>query len=251
MRQLKYALVTIVLLFAACAKGSPGGLSPDGDGDDVIDDPDAKVPIDADQTVPPDSEVIVPPDAEEEPPPDAGCTVQQTEQQLLLNPAFDSEPRGVNWTQLPQDANYPPLQTSAFVEERTGGAVSAHSQPYLVWLGGWSVVHNDRLYAQVDVPADTVGLRIDGYKFFATADDPGFDHAYIEIMNTADVRLELVVDYPNGADDGAWVPISLTTANPYAGQTIRFQLRSATDSSLNSNFWFDGITLTATVEACL
>jgi hypothetical protein len=225
-----------VLAVAACAKGSgPGGDDPDGppgaaDGPPLI-IPDAPPTVDG----PPAADATV--DAI---PPDAACSIQQ--QQMFVNPTFDSG--AVGWVQFPWDAGYPLITT-----DLPGGGVAPYSSPYIVWMGGFYSA-TDRMYQEYAVPPTTSAIELRGYRWIASEETSGtYDFAYVEVRSTSDALLQTLTTWSNANENTGWTFFVQTIPASFAGQTIRLQLRTTTDFSLNTNFLFENVELFVT--ACL
>jgi hypothetical protein len=184
----------------------------------------------------------IPPGATEQSP-DA-CVA--TTQQLLTNGNVDAAPIGVNWTQLPQNASYPPISTAA---EMSATGITPQSGGNAVWLGGWATPSTDAIYQQITIPATTTSFHITGYRFYATAETAaGADVMRIQIRNTAGTVLETVKQWSNSDATTNWTFFDETVTGNYAGQTIRVYLESVLDNGENTNFFVD--TLSVNVLAC-
>ena len=170
---------------------------------------------------------------------------------LLVNGGFDEVPLGTGWTQMPVDPSYPIIVTS--LELPLG--VAPHSGTAVVWLGGF-LNSSDAIHQDIDVPLETAGLTLSGYRWIATEETGSpFDHLYVEVLAPNDSVLEVLGHWTNLDLTGSWVPFSLEATGEYAGMSIRIRFRSINDESLNTNFWIDTCRLDASpvvgVEASL
>jgi hypothetical protein len=173
------------------------------------------------------------------PQPDANCGTIEVE--LLTNPAFD--------------AGLPP-----WVEKRidpaygiivgTGG-VAALTAPNKAWLGGFAKAapNDDQLHQDVPVPANASSLTLTGSYWVGTNETLSFafDIGSVDLANTANNSMENVLALDNRNATTAWTPFSKTFTNVYAGQTIRILMKSSGDSNNVTNFFFDSLSLKATV----
>lgn len=251
----RWSCLSAVLLVTACASGSG---EPVGDDDDTPDaaarpdsaeqPPDAETPpIDAPpidaapiDAMPTDAMPIdaMPVDAGpiDAMPIDAGCTVQTV--QLLTNPAFDATPLGTGWVQAPFDPAYPLIDVPA---------VAPHTSPNGVWMGGF-LSATDNLYQTVAIPASATALQLTGQRWIGTEETGGtYDTVRVQLRDSTGALLEQLVQWSNSDNGTAWSAFTLSAANPRAGQTVRLYLESSTDSSLNTNFFFDTFALNVTV----
>ena len=83
-----------------------------------------------------------------------------------------------------------------------------------------------------------------------TGEDPGstvYDSAAIEMLSTAGAVLETPQTLSNLTVQATFTPFSFIFATPHAGQSIRLRFRSTNDISLESSFFWDSLTLEATV----
>ena len=196
---------------------------------------DAAVPkVDATPTAP-DAAPVITPDAQ------VGCTVMQLP--LLANGAFDDSPLGVSWIDDAQDPNFPIISVSP-------SGLVPDTEPNLSWFGGADDAQ-DHLLQNVMIPAGTTSLVLSGSYLIGTAEDPSgiFDVADIRFTDAAGsgTVLEPLAAFDNTDSNTDWTPFTVTSASTFAGQMIRFEIDSATDSSNNTNFFFDTLQLTATV----
>ncbi len=168
------------------------------------------------------------------------CTVQTV--QRLVNNNYDSTPVGTGWTQFPSNASYP------LIDVLDGAGITEQTAPYGAWMGGF-LSATDRMYQDVAIPASTTALTITGYRWVGTEETGGtFDFAYLEVLDTSGGLLSTLSTWSNASSTTAWTAFSFNVGS-YAGQTIRINLRTTTDSTLNTNFFFDSLVLNVT--ACL
>jgi hypothetical protein len=171
-------------------------------------------------------------------PPDAGaveppCTVQTIN--LLRNPHFDN---GVGaWAQT-SSGGYQLIMN----QSETG--ISAHSPANVGWLSGYDNAL-DSLSEDVDLPADASNVRVQGQRYFTTDELGGtYDKTWLDITDAGGTtQLEQLAQWSNQDASGAWVAFDFPLAGSYQGQTIRVRLRSDTDSSYPTWFFYDTMRL--------
>ncbi|MDX2087429.1 MAG: hypothetical protein SFX73_06255 [Kofleriaceae bacterium] len=208
-----------VASLTACATAVPG------EGPDAQSGRDGPVPSDGNVDGPPQV--------------DADCSPMQME--LLINPAFDVSG---GWEETRIDPQYG-------IVVSTGG-VAPLTAPNKAWLGGFekpAASNKDQLHQDVTVPAGTTSLTLAGQYWVGSAEIlPGsFDIGSVELASTSNNSLENVLALDNLDETTTWTPFTKTFANSYAGQTVRIRLTSAGDSSNVTNFFYDSLSLTATV----
>jgi len=221
--------------FAACATATSDQSGVDGD----------RQPADADAAPAssPDAEPHQdPPDAMPvEELPDAGpveppCTVQTIN--LLHNASFDNGVGG--WTQS-SSGGYQLIMN----QSETG--ITAHSGVQLGWLGGYDDAV-DSLSQNLAIPADATNVTVTGQRYFTTDESGGsYDKTWLDITDAGGgTQLEQLAQWSNGDATGAWVAFSFAPSGNYQGQTINVRLRSDSDYSNPSWFFYDTLRLQLT-----
>jgi hypothetical protein len=203
----------------------------------------------------PDAAVIVPePDADPGPVPDgggaagdAGCEAQTID--LLENGDFDSG-RDAGWTET-SVAGLRIIVEEGAPEFPDGLEVPAQSGAFLAYLAGYNDAV-DEIHQSVEIPADATGLRLRGFGRIDTSEtsqDTPFDNIFLEIQTPGGELIEEVARFSNlNATGGAYDDFERRPNGDYRGQTVRVQVRAATDASLRTHFFFD--TLVLEVATC-
>ena len=113
--------------------------------------------------------------------------------------------------------------------------VAPHSGNWAVWLGGDD---NEISYISqtVSIPSGTTTLRF--WHWIDSEDECNYDFAWVRINNAS----LLTIDLCEQNNTGGWVAKTVDIS-AYAGQTVSLQFRVETDSSLNSNYFVDDVTL--------
>ena len=246
---MRFGLLAIAL--AGCASAGQPAVGSDasggggGGGGPVFMDAPAQRP-DA-----PPADAYVPPDAPAPPPdayipPDAACVPMNTE--LLTNPAFDLTPVGTGWTQTPIDPSYPPITSDGFMPQ---------SAPYKAWMGGFAGSDigassaTDEIHEDVAIPAGTTKLVLTGYYTVGTNENPNdavYDTASVDLIQTNGTPIENALQLSNLTNTGAtYAQFTYTFTSNLAGQTVRFRITSTNNANNLTNFFFDTLSLQATV----
>jgi hypothetical protein len=161
------------------------------------------------------------------------------EVELLVDGGFD-EGTG-SWVEVSTNG-FPLIQDSSSL-----GSVTPHSGSYAAWLGG-APLEESGLGQPVLIPEGTVSLTASGF-YGVTSTDPGLaDYAYATIgSDDSGIAVTFEMWDPRNAVT-PWVPFTSTTdAADLAGLSLTFLLGSTTDDVENTNFFFDSLSLTATV----
>lgn len=228
---MRAALVACVLV--GCASGRPNDGAPDAS---VGGGPDAKVWRDGSIEGTPDAK----------PPADAyQCQQQQLE--LLTNPVLDLNPSGMGWVQQNID-NAAPIITG-------DDGVLEHSAPFKAWMGGMQGYDygyyslTDVLYQDVTVPSGATQLRLTGAYDVRTAEiEAGvYDTGEIALLQPNGTPIEMIKSLSNETPTAGWTVFDHVFAAPHAGQTVRLRLTTTNDIIDPTSFYFDTLSVTATV----
>ncbi|MDB4958445.1 MAG: alkaline serine exoprotease precursor [Myxococcales bacterium] len=235
--------VLAIVIVCGCASGKSSGITDASIGQPV----DAKEFLDG--QIEPQQDAAQHPDAMTDARPlDAfvfldACVPQVTE--LLMNPVLDLAPAGVGWAQVPSDPTYPPITSD--------GAFAPHTAPYKMWLGGLIAPAGTNVtsfvYQDVTIPAGTTQLVMTGYHVVGTEETAttAFDTATVAVTQVNGTPIESVEALSNLTNTGtAWAPFNHTFTSNLSGQTVRLRFTSTNDDSLNTNFFFDTLSLKAT-----
>jgi hypothetical protein len=190
----------------------------------------------------PDAAVAVPADAmpAHNDPPDAGpveptCTDQTVN--FLNNPNFDN---GLGaWAQS-SSGGY------QLIMNQSDTGITAHSGVMVAWLSGYDDAV-DSIAQNAPLPADARNVTVKGQRHFTTDESGGtYDRTWLEITDPAGNVLETLATWSNQDVSGDWVAFEYALAGNYQGQTIKVRLRSDTDYSNPSWFFYDTLRLEAT-----
>jgi hypothetical protein len=165
------------------------------------------------------------------------CTPMEIEQ--LTNPAFDVEPEGTGWTQMPINPTYPIVTTDDGIAEQ--------SPTEKAWMGG-IVSGSDSLYEQFTIPATATALVLTGYYEVRTAETGAtvYDRGSINLtQQNGTTIIEPVLALDNAHPTTSWTAINHTFTNVSAGQTVRLLFATTNDVSNETSFYFDTLSLKA------
>lgn len=173
---------------------------------------------------------------EDEPDAAPECTVQTIN--LLNNTNFDN---GLGaWAQA-SSGGYQLIMN----QSETG--ITAHSGVMVGWLSGYDDAL-DSLSQAVDIPADGTNVTVRGQRYFTTDELGGtYDKTWLDITDAGGgTQLEQLQQWSNSDDTGGWVAFNYAVAGNYQGQTIQVRLRSDTDDSYPTWFFYDSFRLEVT-----
>lgn len=182
-------------------------------------------------------------DARIDAPPQIDAFCGTIEMELLTNPAFDTAPP---WVESRIDQAFPIVASSP--------GVAALSAPNRARLGGFArarAINQDQLHQDVAIPANAMDLTLSGSYRIATLEIlPGqYDLGQVDLSSTSNNPIEVVIALDDDDASSAWTPFTKTFASAHAGESVRVRLTSSSDSSDETSFYFDSLSLKATVPA--
>ncbi len=149
----------------------------------------------------------------------------------IVNPGFESGPTG--WIEYSAQG-WPLILSSGFPS-----GVTPRSGSWAVWLGG-ADSETAYIQQQVTIPPSAPVLRY--WYWIASQDICGYDFARVRVNGTAVQTYDLC----SSNNTGGWVQGSVNLGS-YAGQLVQLRFEVTTDSSLNSNFFLDDVSLAASL----
>jgi Zn-dependent metalloprotease len=149
--------------------------------------------------------------------------------ELILNGGFESGT--ASWT-----------QTSGVIGTYTGEP--AHGGSYDAWMCGYGSSHTDYVYQQIAVPSTATGtltfwLHIDTAE---TTTSTAYDTMKVQVLNTSGTVLATLATYSNLNKSTGYTQKSLSLS-AYKGQTVRLRFYSVEDSSLQTSFVVDDVSV--------
>lgn len=227
MRAMSYRMLMLAALLGGCA--TAGSSSPDNGVD-------ASTKTDGRPQAQPDAPTVQPQiDA-----PSGGCTPTVTE--LMINGSFDGSPIGTGWTAAPINATYPIVTAQDGVAEQ--------SPVNKAWMGGLAQANaNDSLYQDIAVPAGATQIVLTGFYDVRTAElgSTVYDSGKVELVQTSGALIESVKTLDNAHATTTWTALNHPVTAAVAGQTVRLRFSTASDTTYTTSFYFDSLSLKATV----
>ena len=152
--------------------------------------------------------------------------------QLLANPGFESG--AVSWT------------ASAGVITNDA-SVAAHGGSYKAWLDGYGATHTDTLYQQVTIPSTATSATL-AFWLMVQSDETTTTTAYdtlkVQVRNSSGTVLATLATYSNLNKGTSYAQKSFDLS-AYKGQTVQVYFVGAEDSTVQTSFLLDDVTLTA------
>ena len=121
----------------------------------------------------------------------------------------------------------------------------AHSGTWFAWLDGYGTTHTDTLSQKVTIPSGKTSATLSYYLHIDTAEtgSTAYDKLTVQVLNSSGTVLATLATFSNvNAASG----YTVHTANlaPYIGQTVTIKFTGKEDSSLQTSFVLDDVTLT-------
>jgi Zn-dependent metalloprotease len=133
-------------------------------------------------------------------------------------------------------------QTSGVIGAN-GPSEAAHAGTYDAWLDGYGSSHTDYVYQQVTVPAS--GATLSFYLHIDTAETTtatAYDKFTILVQNTSGTTLATLGTFSN-LNKASGYTLHTYNLSAYAGQTIRIKFNGTEDSSLQTSFVLDDVSV--------
>ncbi|WP_026852196.1 M4 family metallopeptidase [Geothrix fermentans] len=149
--------------------------------------------------------------------------------ELILNGGFESG--ATSWT-----------QTTGVIGTYTGEP--AHTGSYDAWMCGYGSAHTDYVYQQIAIPTTATGtltfwLHVDTAETTTTT---AYDTMKVQVLNTSGTVLATLATYSNLNKGTGYTQKSLSLS-AYKGQTIRLRFYAVEDSSLQTSFVVDDVSV--------
>ena len=154
--------------------------------------------------------------------------------QLLLNTGFESG--STSWT----------MSSGVACTNSTCSGETAHAGTGFAWLNGYGSAHTDTVSQGVAIPSGKTSATLAFYLHVDTAEtttSTAYDTLKVQVLNSSGTVLATLATYSNLNAASGYVLKSLNLT-PYIGQTVTIKFTGTEDSSLQTSFVLDDVTLT-------
>ncbi|HEU4951185.1 MAG TPA: Ig-like domain-containing protein, partial [Holophagaceae bacterium] len=154
-----------------------------------------------------------------------------TTTELIKNGGFESG--ATSWT-----------QTSGVIGAN-GSSEPAHGGTYDAWLDGYGSSHTDYVYQQVAIPSTASSATLSFYLHIDTAEtttSTAYDKFTVLVQNTSGTTLKTLATFSN-LNKGTGYTLHTYDLSAYKGQTIRLKFNGVEDSSLQTSFVLDDVSV--------
>jgi hypothetical protein len=121
----------------------------------------------------------------------------------------------------------------------------AHGGSWFAWLDGYGTTHTDTVSQKVTIPSGKTSATLSYYLHIDTAEtgSTAYDKLTVQVLNSSGAVLATLATYSNvNAASGYTVHTANLAA--YIGQTVTIKFTGKEDSSLQTSFVLDDVTLT-------
>jgi len=155
--------------------------------------------------------------------------------QLLGNTGFESGAASP-WT----------MSSGTLCSNSTCSGETAHAGTWFAWLDGYGSTHTDTVSQQVAITAGKTTATLQYYLHIDTAEtttSTAYDKLTVGVYNTSGTLLKTLATYSN-LNKNTGYAVHTNDLSAYIGQTVVIKFTGAEDSSLQTSFVLDDITLT-------
>lgn len=122
----------------------------------------------------------------------------------------------------------------------------AHGGSWFAWLDGYGSTHTDTVSQKITIPAGKTVANLTYYLHIDTAEtttSTAYDKLSVQVLNSSGTLLKTLVTYSNLNAAGGYA-VHTNSLAAYAGQTVTIKFLGKEDSSLQTSFVLDDVTLT-------
>jgi hypothetical protein len=168
-----------------------------------------------------------------------GTSGGTTTTNVLVNPGFESG--AASWAQS-STGGYSLISLN-------GATFTAHAGSYYAWLGGYAS-GTDVLSQSVVIPANAASAVLRFWYKIATSETFGvFDRLFVEFYSGGTKLTTLSTLTNANSTAGAWVQSTAFNVSAYKGQTVELRFTATSDSSLQTSFLIDDVSLDVTTSS--
>lgn len=122
----------------------------------------------------------------------------------------------------------------------------AHTGSWFAWLNGYGTTHTDTMSQQVAIPGGKTTANLAFYLHVDTAEtttSSAYDTLNVQVFNSAGTLLKTLATYSN-LNAASGYTVHTVSLAAYIGQTVTIKFTGTEDSSLQTSFVLDDVTLT-------
>lgn len=123
---------------------------------------------------------------------------------------------------------------------------TAHNGSWFAWLDGYGSSHTDTVSQTVTIPAGNTSATLQYYLHIDTSEttsSTAYDKLYVRVYSTSGTLLKTLATYSNLGQNSGYA-VHSNSLSSYIGQTVVIKFTGTEDSSLQTSFVLDDVTLT-------
>ena len=154
--------------------------------------------------------------------------------QLIVNPGFETG-AATPWT----------LSAGTLCSNSSCSGETAHSGSYFIWLDGYGRTHTDTASQSIAIPAGKSTATLSFYLHIDTAETTktaAYDKLSVQLLNSSGTVLTTIATFSN-LNAASGYTIHTYSLAGYIGQTVTLKFTGTEDSSNQTSFVLDDITL--------
>ena len=154
--------------------------------------------------------------------------------QLIVNGGFETGAASP-WT----------LSAGTLCSNSTCSGEVAHGGSYFVWLDGYGTKHTDTASQTVTIPSGKTSATLSYYLHIDTAEtgSTAYDKLTVQVLNSSGTVLKTLATYSN-VNAATGYAVHTASLAAYVGQTVTIKFTGTEDSSNQTSFVLDDVTLT-------
>jgi len=154
--------------------------------------------------------------------------------QLLVNTGFESGAASP-WA----------ISSGVLCSNSSCSGQTAHGGTWFAWMDGYGSSHTDTVSQSVAIPSGKTSATLQYYLHIDTAEtttSTAYDTLKVQVLNSSGTVLATLATYSN-LNKGTGYTVHTANLTPYIGQTVTIKFTGTEDSSLQTSFVLDDVTL--------
>ncbi|MCE5231687.1 MAG: protease pro-enzyme activation domain-containing protein [Mizugakiibacter sp.] len=138
------------------------------------------------------------------------------------------------------------MSSGTLCSNSTCSGETAHAGSWFAWMDGYGSSHTDTVSQTVTIPAGKTSASLRYYLHIDTSEtttSTAYDKLYVRVYSTSGTLLKTLATYSNLNHNSGYTVHSNSLAS-YIGQTVVIKFTGTEDSSLQTSFVLDDVTLT-------
>jgi len=138
------------------------------------------------------------------------------------------------------------VSSGAYCTNSTCSGETAHGGTGFLWLDGYGSTHTDTASQSVAIPSGKTSATLSYYLHIDTAEttkSTAYDKFTVQVLNSSGTVLATLGSFSN-LNAASGYTVHTANLTPYIGQTVTIKFTGTEDSSEQTSFVLDDVTLT-------